>query len=289
MFAFGLTNLAAGLTGGFFVGSSASRTAAMDSQGARSQIPTIVAGVVVALVMLFFASLLALLPNPVLGGIVANAVLALIEVGELQELYRVRRSEFWIAAVCLLSVLVFGALQAVIIAFVLSTIDVVRRVANPPQAVLQPIPDNPADIAEMTSDQAITRHGLILFRFGAPLYFANATALEAQVEKMVADASEPVKWFVLDAEAIDDIDTTGADALSHIIESLHKQNIVFAMTRVHAPVPELLKTYELLEKIGEDRIYRTNRRATDAFYQEMATTPPAPTLPEDTAGLQPAA
>lgn len=286
MFAFGMTNLAAGLFGGFFVGSSASRTAAMDAQGTRSQLPTMVAGVVVALVMLFLSGFLALLPNPVLGGIVANAVLALIEVGELQELFRVRRSEFWIAVICLLSVLVFGALQAVVIAFVLSTIDVVRRVANPPQVVLETIPDEPSDVADLASDQAVTRHGLIIYRFGAPLYFANANALQGQVEALVNEASEPVRWFVLDAEAIDDIDTTGSDTLAHVIEFLHRKNITFAMARVHHPIPELLKTYELMEKIGEERIYKTNRRAADAFYRETGTQMPN-NPPLSAAGLQP--
>jgi SulP family sulfate permease len=286
MFAFGMANLATGLTGGFFVGSSASRTAAMDSQGARSQIPTMAAGVVVALVVLFLSGLLELLPNPVLAGIVANAVLALIEVDELQELFRVRRSEFWIAIVCLLSVLVLGALPAVIIAFVLSTIDVVRRVANPPHVVLQTVPDDPGDTTELTSDQAISRHGLILFRFGAPLYFANANALQAQVEELVNEAKEPVRWFVLDAEAIDDIDTTGSDTLSHVIDFLQKKKITFAMARAHHPVPELLKTYELMEKIGEERLYKTNRSAAEAFYREIGTPPIASQPPLDTAGLQ---
>jgi MFS superfamily sulfate permease-like transporter len=98
-----------------------------------------------------------------------------------------------------------------------------------------------------------------------------------------------VKWFVLDAEAIDDIDTTGADALEQIIEFLHKRNITFAMSRAYSPVPELLETYDLMEKIGEERLYATNRRAADAFYHEAGTLPFAPKLPADTAGLQPAA
>jgi high affinity sulfate transporter 1 len=287
MFAFGMTNLASGLSGGFFVGSSASRTAAMDAQGTRSQIPTMVAGVVVALVMLFLSGFLALLPNPVLGGIVANAVLALIEVGELQELFRVRRSEFWIAIICLLSVLVLGALPAVIIAFVLSTIDLVRRVADPPQVLLQALPDGTTDVTELTSDQAVTHGGLVVFRFGAPLYFANANVFQGQVEHLVNSASEPVQWFVLDAEAIDDIDTTGSDTLEHVIEFLRRKNIIFAMSRAHHPIPELLKTYELMEKIGEDRLYRTNRQAADAFYRETGVPPVSPTPPLTTGGLQP--
>jgi MFS superfamily sulfate permease-like transporter len=265
------------LTGGFFVGSSASRTAAMDSQGARSQIPMLAAGVVVALVMLFFAGLLALLPNPVLGGIVANAVLALIEVDELRELYRVRRDEFWIAIVALLSVLVLGALQAVIIAFVLSTIDVVRRAAYPKTGVLHAVPDGRGYYATSGADQAVTAPGLVVYRFGAPLYFANANLFAEQVKALAKNDAEPVRWFVLDAEAINDIDTTGADALRQTIGELQKQDVTFAIARASEPVPQLLHTYELSELIGEERIFLTNRDAAAAFRRE--TVAPAPSAP----------
>ena len=126
LFAYGLANVAAGLSGALVSGNSPSRSAAMDSAGARSQLPSVVAAGTIALVMLFFTDILAFLPNAALAGIVANAVLSLIEVGELRELYRIRRTEFAIAIVCLLSVLVLGPLKAVMIAFLLSTIDVIR-------------------------------------------------------------------------------------------------------------------------------------------------------------------
>jgi high affinity sulfate transporter 1 len=265
LFAFGAANVAAGLTGAFFVGSSASRTAAMDGQGARSQVPSLVAGGVVALVLLFFSGLLALLPNAVLGGIVANAVLSLIEVGELRELYQVRRDEFGIAIVALLSVLVLGALPAVIIAFLLSTIAVVRRAANPRTAVLNELPDGHGYYVSPGAHQAFTRPGLIIYRFGAPLYFANANVFHDEIGQLVAQAGAPVTWFVLDAEAISDIDTTGADALHQTLEDLKKHGTTFAISRPSPPVPDLLKNYELLEMIGEDHLYETNRDAVEAF------------------------
>jgi high affinity sulfate transporter 1 len=267
MLAFGAANVASGLTGGFFLGSSASRTAAMDSQGTRSQIPSLAAGVVVALVMVFFAGLLALLPNPVLGGIVANAVLALIEVDELRELYRVRRDEFWIAIVALVSVLVLGALYAVVIAFLLSTIAVVRRAANPRTSVLTALPDGSGYYTASGADQAVTVPGLVLYRFGAPLYFANANILEEQVKALAMNDSQPVRWFVLDAEAITDIDTTGADALRQAIDALHKLDVTFAISRASPPIPDLLRTYDLMEEIGEEHLYLTSRDAIDAYHR----------------------
>ena len=136
LFAYGAANLAAGFTGSLVTGNSPSRSAAMDGAGAKSQLPSLVAAVTIAVVMLFFTDYLAFLPNAALAGIVANAVLSLIEVHELRELWRMRRSEFWIAAVCLVSVLALGPLRAVLIAFLMSVIDVIRRASSPETSAL---------------------------------------------------------------------------------------------------------------------------------------------------------
>ena len=173
VFAFGAANIAYRSTGGFMVGSSASRTAAMDVSGMRSQIPALVGAIVVAIVPLFLTGLLALVPNAVLGGIVANAVVSLIEIDEQRELWKFRRAEFWIAMVCLASVLAFGALQAVIIAFLLSTILVVGRASNPPSTVLRPLPNGDGYAASPDLTHPMTAPGLILFRFGAGTLFCR--------------------------------------------------------------------------------------------------------------------
>ncbi len=267
MFAFGAANIATGMTGGFFVGSSASRTAAMDSQGTRTQIPTLVAGVVVALAVLFLGWFLALLPNPVLAGIVANAVIALIEVDELKELYRQRKDEFWIAIVALVSVLVLGALQAVIIAFVLTTIAVVARAAYPKTTVLAPTTDGALYVASRGDALSATDEEIVFYRFGGSLYFANANVFGDQMAALVSGATPP-KWVVLDAEAIEDIDTTGAEALRTLLETLKKKGVTFAMSRVSDPIPDLLRTYELMDEIGEEHLYVSNREAAAAFDRE---------------------
>ncbi len=131
LFAYGAANLAAGFTGSLLTGNSPSRSAAMDASGAKSQLPSLVAAVTIAVVLLFFTDLLAFLPNAALAGIVANAVLSLIEVHEFRELWHMRRSDFWIATACLVSVLALGPLRAVVIAFLLSIIDVIRRASRP--------------------------------------------------------------------------------------------------------------------------------------------------------------
>ncbi|MBI5839198.1 MAG: SulP family inorganic anion transporter [Chloroflexi bacterium] len=266
LFALGMANLATGLSGGFVVGASASRTAAMDGAGMRSQIPGIVGAVVVGIVLLFLTDLLAIVPIAVLAGIVANSVLGLIEVHGLGELRRLRRTEFRIAVVCLACVLALGPLEAVIIAFLLSTIEVVRRAANPHMSAMRLLPGGDAYIPCSDLADAMPVPGLILFRFGAQLFFANANTFQEGVRQVVA-CNAPARWFVLDAEAVSDIDTTGAEALAHTIEDLEQRGITFALTRAEAPVPELLERYGLLDKIGKDGLFATNRLAVEAYCQ----------------------
>jgi high affinity sulfate transporter 1 len=270
MFAFGAANAVAGLTGAFVIGSSASRTAAMDGAGARSQWPSLAAAVVVAVLLLFFVPLLALLPNAALGGIVANAVLSLIEVGEFKELWRMRRSEFAIAFVALLSVLALGALPAVIIAFLLSTIDLVRRAATPKTAVLAELPNGEFTSAGTVRGVTQTRPGLVVYRFGAPLYFANANVFLDEVKHIVETSQPPLRWFVLNAESINDIDTTGAEALEQALTVLHARSITFALARAHEPVPALLERYDLMTKIGKHNLFPTDRAAVGAFVEAAA-------------------
>jgi SulP family sulfate permease len=273
LFAFGMANMASGLTGSLILGNSASRTAAMGIAGSRTQLSSLAAAGMVALVMVFFTKELAYLPTAALAGVVASAVMNLIEVEELRELWRMRRSEFWIAVVCLLSVLVFGPLQAVIIAFLLATIDLLRRASRPGTWVLREAPDGSHFIPEET-DHASDTSGILIYRFGAPLYFANATLFGEEVEKLVMQAAAPVKWFVLDAEAMVDIDTTGEEMLHQVLIWLATRGVTVALSRANQSTSELLAHYHLLELIGNNRLYPTNRHAIAAFRREMRQATP---------------
>ena len=269
LFAWGAANLAAGFTGSLVTGNSPSRSAAMDASGSKSQLPSLVAAVTIAVVMLFFTDLLAYLPNAALAGIVANAVLSLIEVHELKELWRMRRSEFWIAAVCLLSVLVLGPLRAVLIAFLLSTIDVIRRASQPDTMALVEAPDGSHFTPVRVAD-APDAAGLVIYRFGAPLYFANATLFLDEVEQLIDRAPAPVRWFVLDAEAMVDVDTSGAQALRQAIALLAERKVTFAVSRADRAFRSWLEKYELMSLIDPGRFYPTNRHAAAAFRGEAA-------------------
>ncbi|GAA3470626.1 SulP family inorganic anion transporter [Nonomuraea roseola] len=230
--AFGASNIAAGLTGSMTIGSSASRTAAMDSVGSRSQIPSLVCAVVVAILLAFFSDLLAYLPNAALAGIVAVAVIKLIDVRKLAELWRLRRSEFWIAVVCLLGVPVLGSLSAVVIAFLLSAVDMVRRASKPSTAILKPGP----------AGRYIRAHepgpGPAVYRFEGPLFFANADTFKTEI--LALETTD----VVLDAEAISDVDTTGAEALRQVEAQLTAAGRRLVVARATGGLRDLLTHYE---------------------------------------------
>jgi high affinity sulfate transporter 1 len=268
LFAYGAANLAAGFTGSLVTGSSASRTAAMDSAGARSQLPSLVAAGTIAVVMLFFTDTLAFLPSAALAGIVANAVLSLIEVHELRELWRMRRSDFWIAAACLLGVLALGPLRAVAIAFLLSAIDVIRRASNPVTAALVEAPDG-SHFETAGEGQCVSTSGLVIYRFGAPLFFANSALFLDEIEQMVDRAPAPVRWFVLDSEAMVDVDTTGAEVLRQAITMMAERGVVFAVSRADISFRSWLVKYELMELIDPHCFYPTNRHAAAAFRETL--------------------
>ncbi|MGW0478068.1 SulP family inorganic anion transporter [Nonomuraea sp. NPDC003214] len=261
--AFGLANVAAGLTQSMTVGSSASRTAAMDSTGSRSQVPSVVCALVVAVLVAFFSGVLAYLPNAALAGIVAVAVVRLVDVRKLAELWRLRRSEFWIAVVCLLGVPVLGSLTAVVIAFLLSAVDVVRRAARPSTAVLRPGEHGRYVREEDHRDGDGEAGPLTVYRFESQLFFANAATFKADVERL---AERGARWIVLDAEAIPDVDTTGAQALRDTVALLGERGVTFAVSRATAGLRRLLTHYGLTGLT----YYDSNEAAADAFRESSA-------------------
>jgi high affinity sulfate transporter 1 len=273
LFAYGVANVAGAFSGSLVTGPSASRSAAMDDIGAGGQFPSLVAAGTITLVMVFFTDQLATLPTAALAGIVASAVLKLVEVGEFREFWHLRRSEFWIAAVCVISVLALGPLQAVIIAFLLSTIDLLRRASRPGTWVLREATDGSHFLSEEAGSAPDTS-GLMFYRFGAPLYFANANLLEEEVEKLVTQATTPVKWLVLDVEAMVDIDTSGAEVLHQVLSGLADRGVTVAISRANPELLDLLKRYHLLESIDDEHIFPTNRHAIAAYRQEHK--PPGP-------------
>lgn len=261
LMAFGFSNLAAGLSSSYAMGSSTSRTAAMDDSGARTQWPSVVLAVLTLLLLLFGTGLLSDIPSPAIGAIVAVAVFRLLGVGELRRIWRQSRSEFLVAATCFVAVLAAGPLWGLGVAFVLSLIMLVRRIARPAIDVLGAGAD-PSESLLDGHEEHETVPGVTVLRFAAPLFFANSAALPQRARDAVAGASVPTRALVFDLEAVTEIDVTAADALTDLLAWCADQGITVAWTRVRPDLRARFSRLGLLEGTVE---YRTNREAVAAL------------------------
>jgi sulfate permease, SulP family len=263
--AIGVCNIAAGLTRGFPVSSSGSRTAIGDAVGSRTQIYSLVALSLVLVVMLFASDLLAQFPSAALGALVVYAALRLIDVSEFRRLARFRRSELVIALMTTAAVLGIGVLYGVLAAVALSVLDLLRRVARGHDSVLGFVPGVAGmhDIDDYPQAELVP--GLVVYRYDAPLCFANAEDFRSRALQAVDHYPQPVEWFVLNAEANVEIDMTALDALDRLRVDLEGRGILFAMARVKQDLRDALKAGGLLTKIGDERIFMTLPTAVEAF------------------------
>lgn len=265
LLALGVSNLGSGLMQGFPVSSSGSRTVIGDSLGSKTQLFSLVALVVLIIVLLFLRPLLALFPTAALGAIVIFAATKLIEVSEFLRLQRFRRTEFALAVTTTIAVLATDILVGVVVAIALSVIDLFARVARPHDAVLGTIPGLAGlhDIEDW--EGATTIPGLVVYRYDAPLCFANAANFKERVLAALAAEPTPVEWLVLNAEAMAEIDITAADLLAELHQEMADRGITLAMARVKQDLYAQLKRSGLLKQITPQRIYPTLRAAIAAF------------------------
>ena len=263
--ALGLCNMGSAVCHGFPVSSSASRTVLGEMVGARSQMYSLVALSLLLVVMLFAHGLLATFPTAALGAMVVYAAFRLIDIAAFRRLAKFRRSELILALLTALAVLMFGVLYGVLAAVGLSILDLLRRVARPHDSVLGFVPGVPGmhDIADYP--QAQLEPGLLVYRYDAPLFFANAEDFRTRAMAAVDANPDPVRWFVLNAEANVEVDLTALDAVEQRRHDLNRRGIVFAMARVTWHLREALDAAGLLEKIGEDNIYPTLPTAVQAY------------------------
>ena len=259
LMAFGASNVAAGMSGGFAVGSSTSRTAAMDQAGSRTQLPSLVAAVGTLLLVLFGTALLEDIPSAAIGAIVFVAILPLLGIREFASLWRLRRSEFVVGAACFAGALLLGPIAGIVVAFVLSLIDLARRAANPAIDVLGGDDSPRHSLLPVAPDVSVSAPGLVIMRFAAPLFFANAGVFEDSVRKAVAAAGAgQVRNFVLDMEAVTDLDVTGAESATSTLAWLRDQGISVAYSRVRPDLEAQLRHFDL---VGDAVMYSTNRLA----------------------------
>jgi sulfate permease, SulP family len=257
LLALGLANVGVGLMQGFPVSSSGSRTVIGDNLGSKTQLFSLVAMGVVIAVLLWLRPVLALFPKAALGAIVIFAAFKLIEIPEFVRLYRFRRSEFFLAIITTFGVLITDILVGVGIAVGLSVIELLSRLAHPHDAIQGTVPNLPGlhDIDDW--EGATTIPGLVIYRYDAPLCFANAEDFKSRALRAIDLEVTQVEWFVLNTEAIAEIDITAMDMLGELYAELAARKITFAMARVKRDLYAQLKRSPLLEQISEERIYLT--------------------------------
>ncbi|MBE1495724.1 high affinity sulfate transporter 1 [Amycolatopsis lexingtonensis] len=262
-------NVAAGLLHGFPVSSSGSRTALGAAVGGRTQLHSLVALGTVALTVLFARPLLAAFPKAALGALVVFAAVHLVDLRELRRFARFRRSELVLALLTTAGVLGLGVLYGVLAAVGLSILDLLRRIARPHDGILGTVPGLAGmhDVDDYPA--ATTEPGLVVYRYDAPLCFANAEDFR---RRALAAAAAGTRWFVLNAEANVELDVTAADALDRLREEFGRRGIVFAMARVKQDLRDDLVAAGLVAKVGEERIFPTLPTAVAAYRTWLATT-----------------
>jgi SulP family sulfate permease len=275
LLALGGANLGAGLAGGIPVSSSGSRTAIGDAVGQRTQLGGLVTVVCTVLAILTLRPVLAAFPVAGLAAVVVYAATRLVDVRELVRFGRFRASELVLALATTVAVLALDVLVGIVAAIALSVLDLLRRVARPHDAVLGIVPGLAGmhDVEDYPSAQVVP--GLMIYRYDSPLFFANADDFRLRALAAVAEAEHPVRWFVLNAEAVSEVDITAADALEELRKELVRRGITVGIARMKVELREDLASTPFLQHVPDDRIFATLPTTVEA-YQQWVTDQPAP-------------
>ncbi len=265
----GSANLAAGLFSGFPVSTSGSRTAVAFQSGAKTQLTGLVAAALVLVMLLFVPGLVQDMPQPVLAAVVIAASISLFDVAELRRLYRVRKTEFALAVACLLGVAFLGVLEGIIVAVVLSVVYIFKRAWAPYSAVLGKDPDVPGWHDIRRYPDAAQVPGLLIVRWSAPLFFANANQFRDLIRELVKSAAASPQWVLVAAEPITDIDTTAGAMLADLDLELNSAGIHLAFAELQSSVRDTIVRYGLLETIDEARFYRSVPEAVEVLGREV--------------------
>ena len=265
MVGLGVANLAAGFFQGFPVSSSASRTPVAEAAGARTQLTGVVGALAVALLLVLAPNLLKDLPISALAAVVIAAAIGVIEVADLRRIYRIQRWEFWLAIASTAGVAVLGAIPGIGLAIVIAVIEFLWDGWRPHSAVL-------GRTDGLKGYHDIKRHpearlipGLVLFRWDAPLFFANAEWFHHQVLDAVAASPTPVRWVVVAAEPVTSVDVTSADMLTELDDVLRAVGIELCFAEMKGPVKDKLKRFGLFARLGEHFFFPTVGSAVSSY------------------------
>jgi high affinity sulfate transporter 1 len=265
MVGLGAANLAAGFFQGFPISSSSSRTPVAEAAGARTQLTSVVAALIIALLLLTAPNLLQNLPKTALAAVVIASAIGLIEVADLKRIHRIQPWEFWLSIICLVGVAVLGAIPGIGLAIAIALIQFLWDSWRPHSAVL-----GRADGVKGYHD--ITRYpdarripGLVLFRWDAPLFFANAELFKQRALDAVANSPTPVRWLVVAAEPVTGIDVTAGDTLAELDNALHAMGIELCFAELKDPVKDTLKRFGLFAQLGERYFFPTIGSAVSRY------------------------
>ena len=268
MVGLGVANLAAAFFQGFPISSSSSRTPVAEAAGARTQVTGVVGALMIALLLVFAPDLLKNLPNTALAAVVIASAIGLFEVSDLRRIYRIQRWEFWLSMACFAGVAVLGAIHGIGLAIVIAVIEFLWDGWRPHSAVL-------GRVEHVKGYHDITRYpkarqipGLVLFRWDAPLFFANAELFRERSLDAVANSPTPVHWLVIAAEPVTSVDVTAADAVCELDDTLHAAGVELRFAEMKDPVKDKLKRFGIYTHLGEESFYSTVGEAVSAYLAE---------------------
>ncbi len=266
MIGIGAANVAAGFFQGFPVSTSGSRTAVAEQAGAKTQLTGVVGAATIVLMLVLVPGLLKNLPNATLGAVVIAASLSLADIPATVRLWHQRRVEFMLSIAAFLGVALLGVLEGIAVAVALSILNVFRRSWWPYTTTLGSIPGRTGHHDRQLHPDAQQIPGLVVFRFSAPLFFANSRAFRDEVRRL-ARTEPPPRWIVIAAEPITDVDTTAADMLLEFDEELNANGTSLVFAELPSRVREKLQRYELIGPLNPDHFFSTVDAAIDAFRQ----------------------
>ena len=267
MVGLGAANLAAGFFQGFPISSSSSRTPVAEAAGARTQLTSIVGALAIAFLLLVAPNLLQYLPTAALAAVVIAAAIGLFEVTDLKRIYRIQQWEFWLSMVCFVGVAVLGVIPGIGLAIAIAIAEFLWDGWRPHSAVLGRAHGVKGyhDITRYPDARLIP--GLVLFRWDAPLFFANAEFFRERVLDAVAKSPTPVRWLVVAAEPVTSVDVSAGDTVAELDKALHAQGIEFCFAELKDPVKDKLKRFGLFSQLGEQYFFPTIGAAVSSYLE----------------------
>ncbi|MGF6655951.1 high affinity sulfate transporter 1 [Paraburkholderia youngii] len=269
MVGLGVANLAAGLFHGFPISSSSSRTPVAEAAGAKTQLTGVVGALAVSALLLVAPNLMHYLPNSALAAVVIAAAIGLFEITDLKRIFRIQQWEFWLSMACFAGVAVFGAIPGIGFAVVIAIIEFLWDGWRPHYAVLGRVEGLRGyhDLERYPHAERIP--GLVLFRWDAPLFFANAEQFQERLLEAVAESPAPVKRVVVAAEPVTSVDVTSADMLRELTRSLDERGIALHFAEMKDPVRDKLRRFELTDLIGDACFHPTVSSAVDNYVETV--------------------